>query len=203
MGWSELRAVPNDYDEEIHAVDTQLIELLNHRKALTKGCRCFPPKEVMKEFEEIFGLKPPYLNWLFHSINGGFHRPRSDGPGELQGILQIMKTTVQEGYQYRITHAMQHEHGSIVHIEIKQLENVDEFTDFRPLLQLDVTSQDKEYSVGRNGSRGGGGISSMSFLVEPRLPEQLDTVDFALIPFEEPMDFSRKEIFLDQEVQFE
>ena len=43
----------------------------------------------------------------------------------------------------------------------------------------------------------------MSFLVEPRLPEQLNTVDFALIPFEEPMDFSRKEIFLDQEVQFE
>ncbi|UYO06712.1 hypothetical protein [Paenibacillus sp. PSB04] len=106
MGWSELRAVPNDYDEEIHAVDTQLIELLNHRKALAKGRRCFPPKEVMKEFEEKFGLKPPYLNWLFHSINGGFHRPRSDGPGELQGILQIMKTTVQEGYQYRITHAM-------------------------------------------------------------------------------------------------
>ncbi|MEK5645141.1 hypothetical protein BK138_30625 [Paenibacillus rhizosphaerae] len=203
MGWSELRAVPNDYDEEIHAVDTQLIELLNHRKALAKGRRCFPPKEVMKEFEEKFDLKPPYLNWLFHSINGGFHRTRSDGPGELQGILQIMKTTVQEGYQYRITHAMQHEHGSIVHIEIRPLKIDNDSPDFHPRLQLEITSSNEEYNVQRSGARGGGGASSMSFLVEPRLPEQLDTVNFALIPFEEPMEFRRRETFLDQEVHFE
>ncbi|OZB94434.1 hypothetical protein [Paenibacillus sp. XY044] len=203
MGWSELRAVPNDYDEEIRAVDTQLIELLNHRKALAKGRRCFPPMVVLKEFEEKSGLKPPYLNWLFHSINGGFHRTRTDGPGELQGILQIMKTTVQEGYQYMITHAMQHEHGSIVHIEIRPQKIDNDSPDFHPRLQLEVTCPDVEYSVHRNGSRGGGGASSMSFLVEPPLPEQLDTVHFALIPFEEPMEFRRREIFLDQEVHFE
>lgn len=203
MGWSELRAVPNDYDEEIHAVDAQLLELLNHRKALAKGRRCFPPKEVMKEFEEKFGVKPPYLNWLFQSINGGFHRLRPDGPGDLLSVMQILKTTETDGFQYVITHAMQHEHGSVVHIEIKQLEHVEDFTDFRPLLQLEVTSPNIEYSVRRTGSRGGGGASSMSFLVEPRLPEQLDAVHFALIPFEEPMDFSRKEILLDQEIHFE
>ncbi|MBB3130992.1 hypothetical protein FHS19_005712 [Paenibacillus rhizosphaerae] len=203
MGWSELRAVPNDYDEEIHAIDAQLIELLNRRKALAKGRRCFPPKEVMKEFEEKFGVKPPYLNWLFQSINGGFHRSRPDGPGELQGVMQILKTTVMDGFQYVITHAMQHEHGSIVHVEIKQLEHAEDFTDFRPLLQLEVTSPKEEYNVQRSGSRGGGGASSMSFLVEPRLPEHLDAVHFALIPFEEPMEFRRRETFLDQEVHFE
>jgi hypothetical protein len=54
-----------------------------------------------------------------------------------------------------------------------------------------------------NYSHGGGGRTQITFLINPRLPDDINEVRFALIPYAPPMESPPKEVILDQNVQFD
>ncbi|NRF95559.1 hypothetical protein HQN89_32495 [Paenibacillus frigoriresistens] len=197
MGWTEFQIVPNEYNDNFRRIDENLLQLLSERKSLTKGKRYFPPKDLMEEWSSKYQMEIPQISWLLHSINDRGLPAIPNEPGELLSVLSILKKSIVNGFEYALTHSMQHENGSVVFLEIKQINNDDTIGYLRPQLLLEVEGQ-QEYSVRQTGSHGGGGQTSMKFLVSPRLPE----VMFALIPYAAPMESPPKEVILDQEVHF-
>ncbi|KRE96863.1 hypothetical protein ASG89_30485 [Paenibacillus sp. Soil766] len=201
MGWSELQMVPNEYNDKMKKIDESLLQLLTERKSLAKGRRFYPQKEVLQEWSTRFGIEIPQINWLLNSLNENYP-VRPNEPGELEHVMPIMKKTVVGDFAYTLTHAMQHQHSSIVYCEIKLIQLDGHFGNFRPQLQLDVRGAEL-YRVMRNGASGGGGQTQITFLITPRLPDNLEDLHFALIPYASPMESPPKEIILDQEVQFD
>jgi len=203
MGWAEFERVKNEYNEEFKWMDEEVLKLLYKRKAIAKGKRFFPPVELMEEWAEKYEMNTPEISWIMHQLNDGsrpFYGP--DEPGELLGVLQIMKKSTLGNFDYLLTHSMQHEHASIVTLEInykyKDEENIGHII---PHLILQVSGP-VDFTVRKNGSRGGGGNTQLQFAVSPRLPDDLSNIHFALIPYAAPMEFPPKEIVLDDEVLF-
>lgn len=202
MAWSEFKPIPNEYNDEFKSIDETILKLIQERKRLSKGKRVFPPKQDIQEWATRYDMDVPQIHWLMHSLNHPEQPITRNEPGELMNVVSIMKKQVQEGFEYLITHAMQHENGSIVNVEIRS-EQVDHSGHIRPKLLLAVRgSGNVDYLVGSQGSRGGGGHTQLQFLVRPRLPDDINDVHFALVPFASPMGNPPKEIILDQEVHF-
>jgi hypothetical protein len=201
MAWSELYRVPNEYNEAMRKIDESLLQLLTERKSLAKGKRFYPDKEILQEWSTRFGIEIPQINWLLNSLNENYPVMPNE-PGDLEQVIPIMKKTILGDFEYTMTHAMQHQNSSIVSIEIKLLLLDMPISNFRPQLQLDVIGN-QNYRVMRNGSRGGGGQMQLSYLVIPRLPDNLQDLHFALIPYASPMETLPKEVILDQEVKFD
>ncbi|QAY68357.1 hypothetical protein ET464_04695 [Paenibacillus protaetiae] len=202
MGWTEFKAIPNEYNDEVQAIDKQIITLIMKRKEAAKGKRLFPPQELLSNWANEFDMEAAQLNAIIDSFSIRFPVITPQGPGKLVHVLPIMKKTILDGFEYELTHAMQHENGSIVFVEIYQTETDDFNGHMRPKLQLEVTGE-QEYSVHRDGASGGSGHTQLSFLVIPRLPDSLDQVRFKLIPYAPISEYIRKEIILNQEVAFE
>ncbi|MGO4496643.1 hypothetical protein AB4114_12155 [Paenibacillus sp. 2RAB27] len=201
MGWSEMHLVPNEYNDEMKKIDESLLQLLTERKSIAKGRRFYPQKEVLQEWSTRFGIEIPQINWLLNSLNE--HYPvMPNEPGDLEHVVPIMKKTVVGDFSYTLTHTMQHQHSSIVYVEIKLIQLDGHFGNFRPQLQLDIIGAEL-YRVMRNGASGGGGQTQITYLVTPRLPDNLEGLHFALIPYASPMESPPKEIILNQEVQFD
>ncbi|WNQ14284.1 hypothetical protein MJA45_18650 [Paenibacillus aurantius] len=201
MGWGELKAIPNEYNDKFKSIDESIMTLIQDRKGLSRGKRIFPPQEMIQEWANRYEMDIPQINWLMHSLNHPEQPFIRNEPGELLSVVPIMKKTIHDSFEYFITHAMQHENASVVNLEIRS-GNVDHAGHIRPKLLLEVKGKD-EFFVRSHGSHGGGGQAHLSFLVRPRLPDDIREVLFALIPFSSPMGTPPKEIILDQEVQFE
>jgi hypothetical protein len=200
-GWSEFQSIPNEYNDVLKSIDESLLKLINERKSLSKGKRYYPSKEIMQEWATTYEIDIPQISWLMHSLNGNNQPVFPNEPGGLIKVVSLMKKSIHEGVEYLITHSMQHENGSIVNIEIRS-ENMDNPGHIRPKLLLDVKGN-IEYLVRRHSARGGGGQSQLSFLVSPRLPDDIKQVKLALIPFENPIEMPPKELVLDKEIFFE
>ncbi|MFC0215104.1 hypothetical protein ACFFK0_22160 [Paenibacillus chartarius] len=91
------------------------------------------------------------MNWIFQSLAERNTPARPDGPGKLLTVLPLLKTSVVDGFEYELTHAMQHEHGSIVFLEINRCQLDESIGPIFPHLLLEVNGG-QEYSVRRNGS---------------------------------------------------
>ncbi|MFO1442568.1 hypothetical protein KDN24_04890 [Bacillus sp. Bva_UNVM-123] len=203
MGWAEFERVKNDYNEEFKLVDEEVLKLIHKRKALAKGKHFFPTVEVMEEWAKKFEMETSEISWFINQLNdsrGLFYQP--DVPGELLGVLQIMKKSTLDDFDYVLTHSMQYEHASIVTLEINYKHHNDEnIGNIIPHLILQVTGS-ADFTVRKNGARGGGGHTQLQFTVSPRLPDDLSHIDFALIPFAAPMEFPPKEVILNKEIIF-
>ncbi|MBP1994395.1 hypothetical protein [Paenibacillus eucommiae] len=202
MAWSELKSVPNEYNDVIKAIDENILKLLMERKGISNGRRFFPPNEIVSAWAVEFDLDIPQINGLIHSLTESSTITLPNGPGKLINVLPIMKKSAIDGFEYEITHSMQHENGSIVFIEINQLNEDENTGHVRPKLLLDVNGE-QEYSVHGKGAHGGGGHTQLSFMVIPRLPDGIEELKFRLIPYAHPMEARPKEIILDKEVSFE
>ncbi|KAB2336032.1 hypothetical protein F7731_10970 [Cytobacillus depressus] len=204
MGWAEFEKVKNEYNDFYKKIDEEIIRLLTERKAAAKGKRFSPSAEIKEQWEKKYNMKVSEIGWLMHQLNDGsgpFYMP--EGPGELLGVVQIMQKSTVDDFEYMLTHSMQHEHGSIVTLEINYIKKDEEnIGHIMPHLMLEVIGQ-INYKVDRNGSRGGGGNTQMSFLVSPSLPNDVNEVQFSLIPYAPPMEFPPREIILDKEVHFD
>ncbi|MCM3764557.1 vacuolar protein sorting-associated protein 54 [Neobacillus niacini] len=201
MGWAEFRSIRNDYNDHFKEIDEKLLQLLHERKKLANGKRFFPSSEQMEKWAEQYEIEMPQVSWFFHSVNEGPHSYVPEGPGELLNVIPIMKKTTVGDFQYLISHAMQHQNGSIITVEIEQLDREKNLGMIRSHLILEVAGS-VDYQVHRHGVHGRDGQTQIEFLVTRRLPDQLDGVAFALMPYAMPMEERPKEVILDKEVYF-
>ncbi|MCZ8522373.1 hypothetical protein O9H32_23195 [Paenibacillus mucilaginosus] len=193
-----------EYDERLRPVDENIVQLLNERKQITESKPYIPPKTMLEAWSEQYGLDFTLLQWLFHGLfhthNDFQYQPYE--PGALRQVIPLMQTTLQDGVEYVLTHMMQYENGSEVHLKIQlQAEDAHRIDSIQPNLRLAVEPAEG-YSIRHNGSQGGGPQAHLSFLVTPALPDDLGAVRFALLPsFREPR-VPRKERVLDEPVVF-
>lgn len=138
MGWGEMQLIPNEYNDEFRSIDETILRLLNERKLLANGKRYFPTKEIMEEWATSYELDIPTISWLMHSLNERSQPKMPNEPGELLSVLPIMKKTVVDGFEYSLTHAMQHKNASIVFLEIEQVQGEEMNGHVRPQLLLEV-----------------------------------------------------------------
>ncbi len=178
--WSQGPMFGIPYDDSLAAGDRRIAELLAQRERDAGGTWRIPPREAVLEWAAEFGIDPELLVWMFRT----FTKRRevlepSRETGTLRAVIPILKSVQNSGCTFTLTHSMQHQLASIVHLDVRSLS-----TD-RQLqvgLTLDVASSDAQYSVGENGRHGGGASLSASFLVKPALPDSLEGVSFALVP---------------------
>lgn len=203
MGWSSLRVVPNEYNDEVRNIDEQILALIQQRKAIAGGKRLFPESETIEEWAGKFELDITQISQYLHRLNEALPRRQyREEPGLLLGVLPIVKRTVVEDCEYVLTHAMQYESFSIVTLEIKYLKEDVRHIHLRTALTLEVLSE-TTYDVQQYGGRGGGAHTHMQFLVSPPLPANLDAVEFSLIPGDDGMmGPPMTEIMLDKQVDF-
>ncbi|GIO67153.1 hypothetical protein NYE48_05330 [Paenibacillus sp. FSL M7-1455] len=203
MGWGEVREFRYEYNEEVKAIDEQIIKLISTRRSMTTGKRFSPPNEQLTEWAKAFEMDELEIRLILHHLQPQMapHVPNEFGP--LLNVVSIMKKTVVDSCEYILTHAMQHEQVSIVHVEINLLdEGKSGGVHLKPNLMLEVFS-DRPFAVGRHGSYGGGSHSKLQFVVSPPLPETLEQIEFSLVPSAVFMEHPIEEIILDKQVDFE
>ncbi|WNS41647.1 hypothetical protein [Paenibacillus sp. MMS20-IR301] len=205
MEWSRsaLRGIPNAYNEEAKRIDEQILGLVLQRRAVSGGKRLFPDPEVLERWSEELGMETAEISLVLSSLNETVPRRHFwEEPGELCGVLPLMKTTRDGEFEYTLTHSMQYEHLSIVSVEVKCLKQTAEPVSLQAELTLAILGQE-EYEARMHGGRGGGSQLQMQFMVSPPLPDLPDSVEFSLIPA--PRSFlrpHREEIILDKQIDF-
>lgn len=202
MGWTTFQKVEENYNEEIRAIDEQLLKLMNERKRVADGKRLFPPSELIEEWSKAYEMELPEISWFMHSIQDGstpFRFP--EGPGELISVTPIMKKSKLDEFEYILTHSMQHENGSYIHLEICHQDHDERIGHIQAHLMLHIAGP-TPYHVSQHNGHGSGGKTEMTFLCSPRIPDDMSQISFTLLPYKMPMAERPKEIILDKEVKF-
>lgn len=204
MAWSEFRPVPNAYDEEVQEIDERIFEAIAARRERTKNGRFYPSREKIAGWSARYGLEEAQIHWFLQHLQEKNVRRMPDELGALRGVVPIMKRTVADDCEYLLSHAMQHEHGSLVTLQIRYLaEDASEVQMLRANLMLEVTGGDAPYGVRRQGNRGGGPQTEMQFLIWPPLPEAPDGIAFSLLPSAVFAESKGREVTLERQVDFE
>ncbi len=178
-----MRLIPNEYNDEVRRIDEEILALIQQRKKATAGRRFSPPAELLKEWAEKYGMDEPHIGWILHTLNVGSRWANTDNPiGELRNVVPILKKSVVDDCEYMITHAMQHDHASLVTLEIRLQGPEDVRVNIHPRLMLEIVGE-QDYTVSRDRSRGSGHQVTMLFRITPPLPDDfMEKVRFALIP---------------------
>ncbi|MGF9700220.1 hypothetical protein [Paenibacillus sp. MABNR03] len=203
MGWSEFRAIPFEYNDEVRQIDEQLLRLVAARKNITGAVQYHPPQEIIDEWVTSLDMKEEDIRYVIRNVQPMPQMqffPREELP--LIGVVSIMKKAVIDSCEYLITHSMQYETESIVHLEIQYKGKEAERVHVVPHLALEIISG-QGYMTMRHSSRGGGGDTQMSFRVVPALPSSLENIQFSLIPSIPELEHKIEEVILDKQVDFE
>lgn len=204
MEWNRIaiRGLQNVYNDEAKQIDEQILRLVQQRKSVAEGKQLFPNPEMIQQWSAELGLELE-ISLVLGSLNESVPRRHFwEEPGELRGVLPIMKTTRDGDFEYALTHSMQYENLSILSVEIKCLTAAVESVSIEAPLTLAILGE-AEYEVQMHGGRGGGAQVEMRFLIWPPLPEALDSIEFSLVPDGRGLRRPRhKEVTLDKQIDF-
>ncbi|MEI2395004.1 MULTISPECIES: hypothetical protein [Paenibacillus] len=205
MEWNRIaiRGLQNVYNDEAKQIDEQILRLVQQRKSVAEGKQLFPDPEMIQQWSAELGLELSEISLVLGSLNESVPRRHFwEEPGELRGVLPIMKTTRDGDFEYALTHSMQYENLSILSVEIKCLTAAVESVSIEAPLTLAILGE-AEYEVQMHGGRGGGAQVEMRFLIWPPLPEALDSIEFSLVPDGRGLRRPRhKEVTLDKQIDF-
>lgn len=205
MEWNRIaiRGLQNVYNDEAKQIDEQILRLVQQRKSVAEGQQLFPDPEMIQQWSDELGLELSEISLVLGSLNESVPRRHFwEEPGELRGVLPIMKTTRDGDFEYALTHSMQYENLSILSVEIKCLTAAVESVSIEAPLTLAILGE-AEYEVQMHGGRGGGAQVEMRFLIWPPLPEALDSIEFSLVPDGRGLRRPRhKEVTLDKQIDF-
>ncbi|WP_151737955.1 hypothetical protein [Paenibacillus tengchongensis] len=180
--WTTVRGEAGGYNDEVKAVDEQILQLVLQRRQLTAGRHLFPKPEIIEEWAGHYGIEAEQITHTFGGIVAALPRRRiREDNGPLQGVLPIMKISVQSDVEYAITHAMQYSEFSIVSVQITYLKASEKEVNLSPALTLAVEGS-SEYEVQHYGGHGGGPKTQIQFAVSPPLPPDLEDVRLRLVP---------------------
>lgn len=202
MSWTEVRVIPNEYNEEAEKIDYQLIQLVKHRRKLSAGKRFFPPEKLLEQWAEEFDLDIDKIHYILHNLEENQLYFEPEGPGSLKTVVPLMKKKIAHDCEHVLTHMMQYERGSVVKMNIKYTGKDASEVMLQANLILEVISK-QVYQVTRYGSSGSTARADVDFLVVPPLPENLEEVEFSLVRSHDNFTFHQREIVLNQQVDFE
>lgn len=164
------------YGPQFAAIDEEIARLVAERDHLAEGRTVRPPAELIATWSDRFGLAPRRLEFLFGNL-GNLPRVAAlpPDPGELVAVLPVLRRVRVAGFTATLSHCLQHERVSVVHLEIAGDGGIQLG---RPALALDVAPGG--YQARPSGGHGSPGLIGLDFVVWPRLPDDLSAIGFTL-----------------------
>lgn len=164
------------YTEEIARIDEEICRLLAAREGATAGLRIQPDDERVARWSDQYGVAETRLRSLFANLAAG---PRLNvlppQPQDLRRVVEIMRRQTCQGLQFVLTHCLQYENASVLHMEIDSIT-----ARGTPRGMLDLDLDRPGHSVGGFGGHGTARHHAFDFIVWPALPDDLSSVGFTL-----------------------
>lgn len=190
------------YDERLAPIDEQIAKLIAERMQINKGTNGHPTKEQFERWCEEYKLDRNVILSVFQAMNHSRRPPRfPSDPQHLLNIIPIMRKTIVDKITYQITRMEQYEEFSLVYVEIFTSDVADTM-EIRAQLMLDVAPYDEERNVQLHRGQGQINRISNTYLVSPKLPEEVEKMKFQLIPYEFPLHSRPPERILNSPVEF-
>lgn len=184
-GWGILIGSSEPYNEDIKEIDEQIMRLVQKRKNLAAGGNFIPATEQVQIWQEEFGLSELKIYELIRMLNrSAKRRSFSDFSGELRTVVPIMKQTNTGKFTLKMTHMMQYENWSELHINVRYAESLEEDVSLNLNFTLDIYGKEIQYNVRRGSGSSHSNEAQMQFMVEPPLPDELEGLSFVLVPSE-------------------
>lgn len=173
--WSRIEP-EGPYGEEAARVDEEICRLLAERDRLAAGERLHPGADRLRQWSGEFGSGESRLRSLFANLAG---LPRREDqppmPEGLRRVLEIMRRVERDGVTCSLTHCLQYENASVVHLELAASgRRIPHGT-----LELEVDRPECRTRYW-GGHGGGSGVYGFDFIIWPALPDDLSQVTFTL-----------------------
>jgi len=195
-----LMKVP--YDHRLEPIDEQLAKLIAERLQISQSTNGYPTKEQFDRWCEEYHVDRHVISSVFAAMNNPRRPPRLPvSPQNLLGIVPVMNTVNVDGVTYQITRMEQYTEFSLVYMEIYTDEHA-ETAELNIQLILNVEPNEGR-QVQFHRSQGHTNQSSVVYMVSPKLPDDLNTFSFSLIPNPMPHHPRSPERILDKTVLFD
>lgn len=190
------------YDHRLEPIDDQLAKLIAERLRISQGTNGYPTKEQFDRWCEKYHVERHIIASVFAAMTTPRRPPRLPvSPQNLLGIIPVMTKVQSEGITYQVTRMEQYADFSLVYVEI-YTDDEAETAELNIQLLLDVEPSE-ERQVQFHRSHGHTNQSSLVYLVSPKLPDDLNTFSFRLIPNPVLHHPRPPERILDQGIEFD
>lgn len=190
------------YDHRLKPIDEQLAKLIAERLRISQGTNGYPTKEQFDRWCEEYHVDRHVIASVFAAMNNPRRPPRLPvSPQNLVGIVPVMKKVQSEGVTYQITRMEQYADFSLVYVDIYTDDDA-ETAELNVQLMLDIDPNEGR-QIQFHRSQGHTNQSSIAYMVSPKLPDDLNTFSFRLVPNPMPHHPRPPEKILDQTVVFD
>ncbi|SHJ72873.1 chorismate mutase [Alicyclobacillus tolerans] len=190
------------YDHRLESIDEQLAKLIAERLRISQGTNGHPTKEQFDRWCEEYHVDRHVIASVFAAMNNPRRPPRLPvSPQNLVGIVSVMKKVQSEGVTYQITRMEQYADFSLVYVDIYTDDDA-ETAELKVQLMLDIDPNEGR-QIQFHRSQGHTNQSSIAYMVSPKLPDDLKTFSFRLVPNPMPHHPRPPERILDQTVAFD
>ncbi|OIK13802.1 hypothetical protein BIV59_04610 [Bacillus sp. MUM 13] len=170
---------PTDYyDNRLYPIDEEICRLLQQRKALCEGRPGFPPDKAITEWAGKYDIFEEFLQSIFGLMRMDFFfKPQVEPSGFIKH-LPVLKSFEHEEEIYTITYIKQYTNASVLNLHIDWNEKIDtplEMIRKRPRDFLEL--QIDQYDCRSDGSGGGQGFRTHTYIISPALPDNLSGLE--------------------------
>ena len=190
------------YDHRLEPIDEQLAKLIAERMRQSKGTNGYPSKEQFDRWCLEYGIDRNIIASVFAAMNNPQRPPRHPAaPHYLLNIIPVMQKTVTEDITYQITRMEQYSDFSLVYMDIFTNEESETAAlDVQLMLHVEPT-EDRQIQLYQ--SRGQTNQVLFVYIVSPKLPNNVDSYKFAMVPHAFPRHPRPIEMVLDQPIVFD
>ncbi|MFX4301256.1 hypothetical protein ACOJUR_03095 [Alicyclobacillus tolerans] len=190
------------YDHRLEPIDEQLAKLIAERLRISQGTNGYPTKEQFDRWCEEYHVDRHVIASVFAAMNNPRRPPRLPvSPQNLVSIVPVMKKVNVNRVNYQLTRMEQYADFSLVYVEIYTDEDA-ETAELNIQLILDVEPNEGRH-IQFHRSQGHTNQRSLVYMVSPKLPDDLNTFLFRLVPNPIPHHPRPPEKVLDQSVTFD
>jgi hypothetical protein len=159
--------------------------LIKQRRALPPKGIFRPDSELVAKWAEQFDMPELRIYQLIRTLNGPERAPvYTDFSGELRTVVPVMKEQEMGPFHFKITHLMQYEKWSELHLVIRYTGIEEEAIRLDASLTMEIRGGEEAYEVRAAGGQENNYEVTKQFHITPTLPECLDELTLALVPIE-------------------
>lgn len=164
------------YTEAVAAIDEAICRLVAERQQAAGGRRVYPDNERLRRWSDQFGIGETRLLSLFGNLAAGPRlNPLPPMPQGLRRVVELMRPQESQGVSWVLTHGVQYENASLLHIEMMS-EKGRVIRHGGLALEVDQPGY-QSHDFGGHGSQG---HFAFDFIVWPALPDDLSGIAFTL-----------------------
>lgn len=197
---SILMIVP--YDHRLEPIDEQLVKLIAERMRVGKGANGQPTKAQFDRWAEEHGIDPYLIAPVFAAMSNPRRPPRlPSSPENLLDVIPVMQKVTVDWVTYHVTRMEQYADFSLVYVEIYTSDEADA-SELNVQLMLNVEPGEGR-QIQFHRSQGQTNQTSVAYTIHPRLPADVASFKFQLVPHVMPHHPRPPELILDKPVLFD